>query len=738
MTFTPISRPTAALEKVFGAVAAIPGGLVDASVSTARAGAAIRRQNPNAVSERLVNDFETDIPLRAKTVIDNLPQDSRTLSLDAVQNIYADLFTVDKNDNLKINENSQVFLNANRETLFKALAELASDEASQGSKKIISEDDGDKQRNSLAKEILKAVINHAKTRTQFFHLNRHRKSFLPDFSKSFLPDFSTEYRSHITIPVIDIIAADKNSAKHYSAVANFTEEITNHSGFLKREDFMKLMEFKLNGLEMVLNKNDWNTALIPHNHKNGLGTLAKENIQDSLDRLISDPVLRLSLENEDKASMEKIYRSLAQGLTHYIPDSQYDNLAKAAVELLSVCSADTKNFPEKRKAFLDIVHENAQEIIRLETKYEKAKIEHSQDASPLNLRLMQDAEADLTKKKREVEASYVLLNESLEKFGSLDVKGLFMSKLLGEANNAEDRLKNLQGLYLTEDLDLESQFSIQFNLEKELATQKKNEAETYYNSLIDPSKDDAYKSIINFVMGEARTISNADSLDKSNLNARLEEKNKLKKQIGDLDPSLTASLWNQDLIRDKIIELKDRQLVLKENILNAPNSVHAVQELEKNEKLTELLDSYRDYHKIAKLYYSINGDNASLSKLDDYSNRSIKIDTARTALNEADINLKMFDDSDFKNEKETEFVSKGREKFDTEVMRFITALNPSDKHLEQLAEGTKGLALLYTTPRDDSLTNLSEVLVKCLNRLAQMIIGFIEAKNQQGEVTNVQ
>lgn len=730
MTFTPISRPAAALEKIFGAVAAVPGGLVDASVSTARAGAglfqAIRRQNPNAVSERLVNDFETDIPLRAKTVIDNLPQDSRALSLDAVQNIYADLFTVDKNDNLKINENSQVFLNPNRETLFKVLAELASDEASQGSKKIISEDDGDKQRNSLAKEILEAVINHAKTRTQFFHLNRHRKSF------------STEYRSHITIPVIDIIAADKNSAKHYSAVANFTEEITNHSGFLKREDFMKLMEFKLNGLEMVFNKNDWNTALIPHNHKNGLGTLAKENIQDSLDRLISDPKLRLRLEEEDQTSMEKIYRSLAQGLTHYIPDSQYDNLAKAAVELLSVCSTDTKNFPEKKKAFLDIVHGNAQEIILLETEYQKAKIEHSQDSSPLNLAIMQDAEADLTKKKREVEASYVLLNESLEKFGNLDVKGLFMSKLLGEANNAEDRLKNLQGLYLTEDLNLKSQFSIQFNLEKELATQKKNEAETYYNSLIDPSKDDAYKSIINFVMDEARIIPNADSPEKSNLNARLKEKDELKSQILSLDPSLTTSLSNQDLIRDKIIELKDRQLVLKGNILNTPNSVDAVQELEKNEKLTELLDSYRDYHEIAKLYYSINRYDNSLSTLDDYSNRSIKIDTARTVLNETDINLKMFDDSDFKSAKEKEFLSKGREKFDTEFMRFITALNPSDKHLEQLAEGTQGLALMYTTPQNNSLTNLSEVLVKCLNHLAQMIIGFMEAKNQQGEVTNVQ
>ncbi|MFZ4084421.1 MAG: hypothetical protein ACOYK1_02615 [Vampirovibrionia bacterium] len=729
MTFTPISRPTAALEKIFGAVAAIPGGLVDASVSTARAGAglfqAIRRQNPNAVSERLVNDFETDIPLRAKTVIDNLPQDSRALSLDAVQNIYADLFTVDKNYNLKINENSQVFLNPNRETLFKVLAELASDEASQGSKKIISEDDGDKQRNSLAKEILEAVINHAETRTQFFHLNRHRKSF------------STEYRPHITIPVIDIIAADKNSAKHYSAVANFTEGIIDHSGS-KREDFMKLMEFKLNGLEMVLNKNYWNTALIPHNHTNGLGTLAKENIQDSLDRLISDPKLRLELEQEDQTSMEKIYRSLAQGLTHYIPDSQYDNLANAAVELLSVCSTDTKNFPEKRKDFLDIVHGNAQEIILLETKYQKAKIAHSQDSSPLNLAIMQEAEADLTKKKREVEASYVLLNESLEKFGSLDVKGLFMSKLLGEANNAEDRLQNLKGLYLTEDLDLKTQFDIQFTLEKELATQKKNKAQIYYNSLIDPSKDAAYKSVINFVISNAQIIPDADSPEKSNLNARLEEKDELKSQILSLDPSLTASLSNQDLIRDKIIKLKDRQLVLKENILATPNSVNAVQELEKNEKLTELLDSYRDYHEIAKLYYSINRDDNSLSTLDDYSNRSIKIDTARTVLNETDINLKMFDDSDFKSAKEKEFLSKGREKFDTEFMRFITALNPSDKHLEQLAEGTQGLALMYTTPQNDSLTNLSEVLVKCLNHLAQMIIGFMEAKNQQGEVTNVQ
>lgn len=730
MTFTPISRPAAALEKIFGAVAAIPSGLVDASVSTTRAGAGllqtIRRQNPNAVSERLVNDFETDIPLRAKTVIDNLPQDSRALSLDAVQNIYADLFTVDKNDNLKINENSQVFLNPNRETLFKVLAELASDEASQGSRKIISEDDGDKQRNCLAKEILEAVINHAKTRTQFFHLNRHRKSF------------STEYRSHITIPVIDIIAADKNSVKHYSAVADFIGEVINHSGFLKREDFMDLMAFKLNGLEMVLNKNDWNTALIPHNHKNGLGTLAKENIQDSLNRLISDPELRLRLERENQTSMEKIYGSLAQGLTHYIPDSQYDNLAKAAVELLSVCSTDENNFPEKRKAFLDIVHGNAKEIIRLETEYQKAKVKHSQDASPLNLIVMQGAEADLTKKKREVEASYVLLNESLEKFGNLDVKGLFMSKLLGEANNAEDRLKNLQGLYLTEDLDLKSQFSIQFNLEKELATQKKNEAETYYNSLIDPSKDDAYKSIINFVMDKARIIPNADSPEKSNLNARLKEKDELKSQILSLDPSLNASLSNQDSIRDKIIELKDRQLALKENILNTPNSVDAVQELEKNEKLIELLDSYRDYHEIAKLYYSINRNVNSLSTLDDYSNRSIRIDTARTALHEADINLKMFDDIDFKSGKEKDFLSKGREKFDTEFMRFITALNPSNKHLEQLAEGTQGLALMYTTPQNDSLANLSEVLVKCLNRLAQMIIGFIESKNQQGEVTNVQ
>lgn len=724
------------------------------------------RPSINKIVEEEKADPKQDHAKRAATVIESLTNDPNNISLQGIQYIFEDFFIARENNGnieFKVNDNAQILLHENRDEIIEALGELAQHSLEQSPKELVSSTNGDKERNDMALQILNGYVEYARGNRNWLHPNLHvkpsfqspiafsRPTTLNPFTGNFWtqrpvtiqsPIASIDYKDHINIPVVDILASEQNSTKHFQAIAALADAMTkNDTGDFVRVNFNKSFKFKLNGIERTYNQNSYNKKLFPYRHKNQLGTQIKGQLLKSMQDLCTNRDLRLQRERDDVDSMDRIYKSIGWGLTNFMSENKYGEFAEAAVDLIQTVSTDTANFNQRHDRVVKIIKANAEEIHQLEKAYEEAQAAQSKDPENASLlRASKNAEEALRIKTQEVEASYQFFGKALDKFEDIDVKSLFLSKLLGENNKDHNGLAKLIGIDPDE---LRADMDLFIDNKRADATEKVTTTRERYEALINEATDTEYEAVINAAMNldylDTKYPPGTDlgSFDESSIQALVLAKREQKAEIEVLAASksglaMTINLDSQNNIKANIVAL-EREL----------GSTSDPDIREENTKLIDLLNSYRDFHEIARLDAKIESDTDELDLINSYSNRHVSIETARNEYNQAKEDLNQFNLDSYKHELEAEFLEDRTQAMQHESYRFITSINPTEKQMDEIYDNLFGLSELY----DDKATNgldfdlLTEKISIYLKKLLE-VLGLFGNKNENADkgtaVTNEQ
>lgn len=698
------------------------------------------RPSINQIVELEKTDAKQDHAKRAATVIESLTSDPNNISLTGIQYIFEDFFiTHENNGNLefKVNDNAQILLHENRDEIIEALGVLAQHSPKQSPKKLVSSANGDQERNVMALQILHGYVEYSRGNRNWLHPNLHVKPVveLPtvdsvniqspvtlDVYNPFRGAFWTangihfhkpldvavsgqfsarmDYKDHVNIPVVDILASEQNSTKHFQAIAGLADAMTkNDTGDFVRVNFNESIKFKLNGIERTYNQNSYNKKFFAYRHKNLLGTQIKGQLLKSMQDLCTNRDLRLQRERDDVDSMDRIYKSIGWGLTNFMSENEYGEFAEAAVDLIQTVSTDKANFNQRHDRVVKIIKANAEKIHQLEKAYEEAQAAQSKDPENVSLlRESKNAEEALRTKTQEVEASYQFFGKALDKFEDIDVKSLFLSKLLGENNKDHNGLAKLIGV---DPDDLRADMDLYIDDKRDEATEKVTTTRERYEALINTATDTEYENLINTVMNldnlDIKYTPGADlgSSDESSIQALVLAKRELRADIQVLAASksgaaITINLDSQNNIKANIISL-ERELGSTSN----PDI------REENTKLIDLLNSYRDFHEIARLDAKIESNGDDLDLINSYPNRHVSIETARNEYNQAKEDLNQFNLDSYKHELEAEFMEDRTQAMQHESYRFITSINPTEQQMDEIYDNLFDLSELY----DDKATN---------------------------------
>lgn len=723
-----VRRPNAILESIGNGAA----NLVSA------AAAAASKANPLRADIKDISLIEVtstlqDHSLRAATVIKNLTADPQDLTVTGLQHLMEDFFVVRKNKQghleFKVNDKSQILLHENREQIIKSLAELAKHTEEQSAKELVSSSNGDKERNEMALQILNGFIEYSKGNMNWFHLNRHVKPIWE----------GAAYRDYINVPVIDVIAADQSSSKHIQAIATLMESMSGDNASLLRVNFNKSLNFKLNGIERTYNQNAYNKKLFPYQHGNTLGSQVKSQLMKSLQDICVDKELRIQMEREDTAGMKEIYKSIAWGLTNFIPHNEYGEFAKAAVALMEVPSTDAANFTQRHEALVTIIKDNAEAIHKLEKNYEKAQALQKQDPQNAGfLKASQEAEEKLRLKKQEVEASYQFFGAALEKFEDIDVKSLFLSKLLGENDKNYNGLAKLIGINPDE---LTNEVDAFMQMREQQANKALELAHSNYQSLISQDSDQDYEALINTAMNlddlnfSYPPDTELNSYDESSIQALIKEKKTQKEEVVNilstkLGLPLQVDLESQQGVKDAIVALE------KEFQTSTDTTVK-----EQNMKLIDLLAAYRDFHKVAMLDAKIQGNTDGLELIDSYTNRHISIESARNECITAQEAVNKFQLSSYKDELKAEFIEDRTKSMEHESYRFLTAINPNAKQMNEIYENLFAISDVYADKQQsaidfDLITEKISVYFQKLLHLFEIFMNGNQEGRKEASVSN--
>ena len=721
--FMYVRRPNAILESIGNNVA----NFVAAVAPKAKLPANIKD-----ISEAEIASTLQDRSLRAATIIESLTANPQDLTVTGLQHLMEDFFIVRENEQgcleFKVNDKSQILLHENREQIIKSLAELAKHTEEQSAQELVPTANGDKERNEMALQILNGFVEYSKGNMNWFHLNRHVKPIWE----------GAAYRDYINVPVIDVIAADQSSSKHIQAIATLMESMSGDDASLFRVNFNKSLDFKLNGIERTYNQNAYNKKLLPYQHENTLGSQVKSQLMKSLQDICVDKVLRIKMEQEDTAGMGKIYESIAWGLTNFIPHNEYGEFAKAAVALMEVPSKDSENFNQRHEALVKIIQDNAETIHKLEKAYEKAQVLQKQDSQNAGLlKASQEAEEKLRLKKQEVEASYQFFGAALEKFENIDVKSLFLSKLLGESD------ENHNGLLELIDIDPKDPQLIQesdafIQMRKQEANKRLELARSNYQALTNQVSDQRYENIINTAMNLDTLYSTyhpdlgSNSYDESSIQVLIQGKRAQKEEINNillpankLGSHLTVDLSSQQGVKVAIVALE------KESQINTNTAVK-----EQNAKIIDLLSNYRDFHEIARLDVRIQVDKSegespvasddwdspavsndwdppvayndsegreNLDFIQSYANRYIAIEAARNECLTAQEAVNKFELSSYRDELKAEFIEDRTKSMEHESYRFLTAINPNAKQMKEIHENLFAISDMYANKQQSAI-----------------------------------
>ena len=691
-----VRRPNAILESIGNGAANVV-----AVVATVASKVNPVRANIKDISEAEISSTLQDRSLRAATIIENLTANPQDLTVTGLQHLVEDFFIVHKNKQghleFKVNDKSQILLHENREQIIKSLAELAKHTETQSAQELVSSSNGDKERNEMALQILNGFVEYSKGNMNWFHLNRHVKPMEINFK--------TPYRDYVNVPVIDVIAADQNSSKHIQAIATLMESMSGDNASLLRGNFNKSLDFKLNGIERTYNQNAYNKKLFPYQHGNTLGSQVKSQLMKSLQDICVDKVLRIKMEQEDTAGMGKIYESIAWGLTNFIPHNEYGEFAKAAVALMEVPSKNSKEFDLRHAALVGIIKNNAETIHKLEKGYEKAQVLQKQNPQNAGLlEVSQKAEEKLRLKKQEVEASYQFFGAALEKFQDIDVKSLFLSKLLGENDENHNGLLELININ-RDDPKLLLELSAFIQMRKQEANKRLELARSNYQALTNQVSDQRYENIINTAMNLDTLNSKyspglgSNSYDESSIQALIKGKKAQKQEIDNillparkLGSHLTVDLSSQQGVKAAIIDLE------KESKGSADTAVK-----EQNAKLIDLLNAYRDFHEIARLDAKIQVNTSNLDLINSYANRYIAIEAARNECLTAQEAVNKFKVSSYRDELKAEFIEDKTKSMEHESYRFITAMNPNAKQMKEIHENLFAISDMYANKQQSGI-----------------------------------
>jgi hypothetical protein len=686
-----VRRPNAILESIGNGVA----NLVAAVASKP----SLLPQNIKDISEAEISSTLQDRSLRAATVVENLTANPQDLTVTGLQYLVEDFFIVrkDKQGHLefKVNDKSQILLNENRGQIIESLAELAKHTERQSAQELVPTSNGDKERNEMALQILNGFLEYSKGNMNWFHLNRHVKPIWE----------GAAYRDYVNVPVIDVIAADQSSSKHIQAIATLMESMSGDNASLLRGNFNKSLDFKLNGIERTYNQNAYNKQLFSYQHENTLGSQVKSQLMKSLQDICVDKKLRIEMEQEDTAGMGKIYKSIAWGLTNFIPHNEYGEFAKAAVALMEVPFKDPENFTQRHEALVNIIKDNAETIHKLEKAYEKAQVLQKQDSQNAELlKASQEAEEKLRLKKQEVEASYQFFGAALEKFENIDVKSLFLSKLLGESDENHNGLLKLIGID-PKDPQLIQESDAFIQMREQEANKRLELARSNYQSLTNQVSDQQYENMINTAMNldtlDSKYYPNLElnSYDESSIQVLIKGKRVQEEEIKNillpankLGSQLRVDLGSQQGVKAAIVDLEKESKSSTDTALK-----------EQNAKLIDLLNAYRDFHEIARLDAKIQVNESNLDLINSYANRYIAIEAARNECLTAQEAVNKFKLSSYKDELKAEFIEDKTKSMEHESYRFITAINPNAKQMKEIHENLFAISDMYANKQQSAI-----------------------------------
>lgn len=686
-----VRRPNAILESIGNGVA----NLVAAVASKP----SLLPQNIKDISEAEISSTLQDRSLRAATVVENLTANPQDLTVTGLQYLVEDFFIVrkDKQGHLefKVNDKSQILLNENRGQIIESLAELAKHTERQSAQELVPTSNGDKERNEMALQILNGFVEYSKGNMNWFHLNRHVKPIWE----------GAAYRDYVNVPVIDVIAADQSSSKHIQAIATLMESMSGDNASLLRGNFNKSLDFKLNGIERTYNQNAYNKQLFSYQHENTLGSQVKSQLMKSLQDICVDKKLRIEMEQEDTAGMGKIYKSIAWGLTNFIPHNEYGEFAKAAVALMEVPFKDPENFTQRHEALVNIIKDNAETIHKLEKAYEKAQVLQKQDSQNAELlKASQEAEEKLRLKKQEVEASYQFFGAALEKFENIDVKSLFLSKLLGESDENHNGLLKLIGID-PKDPQLIQESDAFIQMREQEANKRLELARSNYQSLTNQVSDQQYENMINTAMNldtlDSKYYPNLElnSYDESSIQVLIKGKRVQEEEIKNillpankLGSQLRVDLGSQQGVKAAIVDLEKESKSSTDTALK-----------EQNAKLIDLLNAYRDFHEIARLDAKIQVNESNLDLINSYANRYIAIEAARNECLTAQEAVNKFKLSSYKDELKAEFIEDKTKSMEHESYRFITAINPNAKQMKEIHENLFAISDMYANKQQSAI-----------------------------------
>jgi hypothetical protein len=686
-----VRRPNAILESIGNGVA----NLVAAVASKP----SLLPQNIKDISEAEISSTLQDRSLRAATVVENLTANPQDLTVTGLQYLVEDFFIVrkDKQGHLefKVNDKSQILLNENRGQIIESLAELAKHTERQSAQELVPTSNGDKERNEMALQILNGFVEYSKGNMNWFHLNRHVKPIWE----------GAAYRDYVNVPVIDVIAADQSSSKHIQAIATLMESMSGDNASLLRGNFNKSLDFKLNGIERTYNQNAYNKQLFSYQHENTLGSQVKSQLMKSLQDICVDKKLRIEMEQEDTAGMGKIYKSIAWGLTNFIPHNEYGEFAKAAVALMEVPFKDPENFTQRHEALVNIIKDNAETIHKLEKAYEKAQVLQKQDSqNAVLLKASQEAEEKLRLKKQEVEASYQFFGAALEKFENIDVKSLFLSKLLGESDENHNGLLKLIGID-PKDPQLIQESDAFIQMREQEANKRLELARSNYQSLTNQVSDQQYENMINTAMNldtlDSKYYPNLElnSYDESSIQVLIKGKRVQEEEIKNillpankLGSQLRVDLGSQQGVKAAIVDLEKESKSSTDTALK-----------EQNAKLIDLLNAYRDFHEIARLDAKIQVNESNLDLINSYANRYIAIEAARNECLTAQEAVNKFKLSSYKDELKAEFIEDKTKSMEHESYRFITAINPNAKQMKEIHENLFAISDMYANKQQSGI-----------------------------------
>jgi hypothetical protein len=687
-----VRRPNAILESIANSAANVV-----AAAATVASKVNPVRANIKDISEAEISSTLQDHSLRAATVIENLTANPQDITVTGLQYLVEDFFIVQKNKQghleFKVNDKSQILLHENREQIIQSLAELAKHTEKQSAQELVPTSNGDKERNEMALQILNGFVEYSKGNMNWFHLNRHVKPIWE----------GAAYRDYVNVPVIDVIAADQSSSKHIQAIATLMESMSGDNASLLRGNFNKSLDFKLNGIERTYNQNAYNKKLSPYQHENTLGSQVKSQLMKSLQDICVDKKLRIEMEQEDTAGMGKIYKSIAWGLTNFIPHNEYGEFAKAAVALMEVPSKNSTEFDLRHEALVKIIKDNAETIHKLEKAYEKAQVLQKQDPNNAGLlQASQEAEEKLRLKKQEVEASYQFFGAALEKFEDIDVKSLFLSKLLGESDENHNGLLKFIGID-PEDPQLIQESDAFIQMREQEANKRLELARSNYQSLTNQASDQRYENLVNTAMDldalDSKYLNPSNSHNESSIQVLIQGKRVQKAEIENillptnkLGSALTVDFNSQQGVKAAIVNLE------KESKSSADTAVK-----EQNAKLIDLLNSYRDFHEIARLDAKIQVNKSNLDLINSYANRYIAIEAARNECLTAQEAVNKFKLSSYKDELKAEFIEDKTESMEHESYRFITAINPNAKQMKEIHENLFAISDMYANKQQSAI-----------------------------------